>query len=96
MDQNEKPTENSPETSENQPSASMAVSGVVVLIALEDGSLRQAHISEVAHMRTILNICTMNEKKGLMLGSTDFAPLLNEHITPEEDNDTDGMPEETA
>lgn len=96
MDQNEKQADNSPQKDATEPGASMTVSGVVVLIALEDGSLRQAHISDVAHMRTILNICTMNEKKGLMLGQTDFAPVLKEYLKPEEDNDADGMPEETS
>lgn len=64
------------------PETSVSVDGVVVMVLLDDGSLRQAHISSTEHMRTILNICTMNEKKGLKLGSQDFSELLAEHLWP--------------
>jgi len=79
--------ENQPEKPEPEQSSNVRVQGVLVLVALEDGTVRQAHVNTPEHLRTILHICTMNEKGGLILGSTDLAPLLNDHINPEKEDD---------
>lgn len=74
-------------------SQTVRVQGVIVLVQLEDGSIRQAKITQVEHMRTILNICSMNEKKGLILGSEDVSEALTPYLYEEPLTEEDGSPD---
>lgn len=78
-----KDTNGTPEDKSNE-RVEVRVTGAIVLVTLEDGSMRQAHINQVEHMRTIINICSMNEQSSLILGGQDFSPVLGPYFTQDE------------
>ena len=80
---------------EDKGAKNVRVTGAIVLIALDDGSVRQAQILQDEHVKTVVNICTMNEKRMLILGETDFSSMISELLADPEDaeNDDSGISE---
>lgn len=74
------PIPDKPDPEQQEDMTVKSVSGVFVMVILSDGSIRQAQVKEFQHMRTILNVCTLNERKGLILGSQDFGEILKPYI----------------
>jgi len=66
--------------------------GLLVFIAMSDGSIRSAEIGAVEHARTILNLLTLNDRKGLILSQHDFAPELGKYFNPPDKEEKDGTP----
>ena len=58
--------------------------GLLVFIAMSDGSIRSAEIGPVEHARTILNVLSLNERNGLILSHHDFSPELKKYFDPED------------
>ena len=60
--------------------------GVMVFVSMTDGSIRSAQITQMEHAHTIMNILTMNEKKGLLLSEEDYSEALRDFISEEPQN----------
>lgn len=76
--------------------SSVRPQGLMVFIMMTDGSVRNAQITEEEHARSIFHILTLNEKKGLILSPTDFAPalkaLMEQEPPPKKEEKGNGKP----